>query len=63
MCIQKLTLCWNCRHSDVYFKRDSIILFFFNNRFSAEIDDILEDDEIGFSDQLKEYLFFSDVLK
>lgn len=33
------------------------------NRFSASVDEALNEDEMAFAEPLKEYLHFSDVLK
>ena len=38
----------------------SIYLF---TRLAASVDEVLEEDDMNFSEQLKEYLFFSEVLK
>ena len=32
-------------------------------RLAASVDEVLEEDDMNFSEQLKEYLYFSDVLK
>ena len=33
------------------------------NRLAASVDEVLEDDDMSFSEQLREYLHFADVLK